>query len=79
MSPWKLRQSKVVSNLCDQEQDRGRSSMIKQLKGHQLHTYPENISIYLFIEYDYLWELQTLLPAKCYTPTPLHSSKQTTY
>jgi hypothetical protein len=30
----------------------------------QLHTYPENIRIYLFTEYAYLWELQTLLPAK---------------
>jgi hypothetical protein len=25
----------------------------------QLHTYPENIIIYLFTEYVYLWELQT--------------------
>jgi hypothetical protein len=31
------------------------------LKMLQLHTYPENIRIYLFTKYAYLWELQALL------------------
>jgi hypothetical protein len=45
------------------------------LKMLQLHTYSENISIFLFIEYAYLWELQTLLIAKCCIYTPLYNSK----
>ncbi len=42
----------------------------------QLHIYPENTRIYLFTEYAYLWELQTLLPVKCCIYTPLYNSKQ---
>jgi hypothetical protein len=41
----------------------------------QLHTYSENISIFIFREYTYLWELQTLLPVKCCIYTPLYNSK----
>ena len=46
------------------------------LKVHQLHTYLENIIMYFFNEYSYLWELQTLLPVKCCISTPLYNSKQ---
>jgi hypothetical protein len=32
----------------------------------QLHTYPENIRMYLFSKYVYLCKLQALLPIKCW-------------
>jgi hypothetical protein len=40
-------------------------STLEHLKMLELHTYSENVSIFLFTKYAYLWEYKTLLPVKC--------------
>jgi hypothetical protein len=49
----------------------------KSLNLTQLHIYLDNISINLFTEYAYLWELKTLnlILVKCCISTPLHNYK----